>query len=337
MRVATFATTVCAAALMTGAASGATITIAHGLGPTHLYSSHGITPFIQCVTEATGGSVEFQEFGSGQIVTLPGALDALTGGITQMTNVVTSYESGKLPIANALLMPGMAPDGVTMHRAYREVLDQPDNPAAKEWADLGLVPIIGIIGGGYQLFTTGAPVDTMEKLAGAKIRAGGGVQVLTLEAVGASSIDMAIGDLYVAMQRGTVDGTILGVENAPAYKLEELVKSVSTNGALGYGQSVVAITQEAFDTLAPEEQEAFRDCGKKVETDLGAFIDNRVAEIQQEWSAQGITFYEFPEEMLAELNARAASVADRYITDLENRGVVGAREALESFKEAQAN
>lgn len=337
MKLSTLAITACAAALLSGTAWAEKISVAHGLGPTHLYHSQGLVPYMQCVRDATGNAIEFEEYPSGQIVTLQTALDSLLNGVTQMSTVITSYESGRLPIGNALLMPGQSPEAMKMHEAYREVLDDPENPAAREWAGLGIVPLLGIIGPGYQLMTTGQPLDSLDRIAGAKIRGGGGVQILTLQAIGATPIDMAIGDLYVAMQRGTVDGTILGQENGPAYKLEELVKSVSRNASLGYGQAVWAMPQELFSKLAPAHQQAFRECGRKVEIGIGEFIDRRIADIRVDWAAKGVTFYDFSEEALAALNARAASVADRYIGDLENRGVVGAREAFEAFRAAQNN
>lgn len=57
------------------------------------------------------------------------------------------------------------------------------------------------------LWTT-KPVHTLEDLKGLKIRTPGGMQTGYIKSLGAQPVFMPLGDVYLAMETGTIDGLV---------------------------------------------------------------------------------------------------------------------------------
>ena len=55
-----------------------------------------------------------------------------------------------------------------------------------------------------------------------KIRTLGGAQDSVIKALGGVPVQIPAPDLYTALQRGTVDGTIMAYTSAQSYKMDEI-------------------------------------------------------------------------------------------------------------------
>lgn len=311
-----------AACAMTSTASATTLVVSNGLSPTHAISVHAFEPWMACVTEATGGSVEFNYFPSGQIAPVGGSLDALKSGLAQVAFTSPSNESSKMPLAGIALLPGLGVTSVEMTKLMREVWTAP-GPIADELAENEVHPLILNSLPAYQIMSSGNKIEQPGDFSGRKIRATGGAMTFTVDHMGATPVEMPAGDLYVAMQRGTVDGTIFSFSSAKTYSLQELLKSISTNGGFGTSAQMIAISNDAWADLGAEEQTALSDCGRKTEDELAAFLDEENAQLIEEFTAAGVDVYEFAPEAKAEIDAMMAEVAADYIRQLEDRGLPG--------------
>jgi TRAP-type C4-dicarboxylate transport system substrate-binding protein len=142
-----------------------------------------------------------------------------------------------------------------------------------------------------------------------------------VEALGATPVDMGTPDMYVGLQRGTIDGTILAMTSAPAYKLHEVIKSISTNGAFSSAHSVWAIDEKAYQGLPAASQKAMTDCGLQVEKASAVVLDEAAKTIAGDYAAKGVTFYAFPPDMKSQIDASLGTVAGKFVADLEGRGL----------------
>ncbi len=64
----------------------------------------------------------------------------------------------------------------------------------------------------------------MEDLKGMKIRSPGGLQTNAIEALGAVPIFMPLGDVYLSMETGVIDGVVTCPALVKAFKLYEVTK-----------------------------------------------------------------------------------------------------------------
>ncbi len=84
---------------------------------------------------------------------------------------------------------------------------------------------------------TKKPVSKMADLKGMKLRSPGGHQTNYIKSLGAEPIFMPLGDVYLAMETGTVDGIVTCPPLILAYKLHEVAKhaTVLTFGCVSEG------------------------------------------------------------------------------------------------------
>lgn len=307
------------------------LTVAHGYVPAHTVYKNAIEPWLACVEEKSDGGITFDHYPSGQISGHKESMTSLVNGLADVSAVVPGYESGKLPLTNMSMLPGFGATASDMNTSYRAMLDN-DSAIVDEWSEQGVQPIMPVFTPAYQILSMDDPWTTIDALKGKKIRAGGGTAVLAVASVGAVPVEMASPDMFVALQRGTMDATILSLTSAPAYGLPDILKSASTNGSFGSGMAVWAMSKEKYDSLAPELQAAIDDCGREIEVSMGAAVDSENEQLKEQFAAKGITTYEFPPDVLEQINENLATVGEDYVTKLEERGVDKARETYETYR-----
>lgn len=306
---------------------------AHGFVPTHTAVKNGVDPWMACVTEATAGEVTFDHFPSGEISGHKESMASLTNGLADLSMVVPGYETGRLPLSNMSMLPGFGATATEMDIAYRKMLEN-GSPMLDEWTAQGVMPIMNVQTPAYQLLGMTEPMTTIEAFKGKLIRAGGGTANLAVASVEGVPVEMASPDMFLALQRGTVDATILSLTSAPAYGLPDILKSVSNNGSFGSGQSVLTMNKERFDALSDAHRAAFLDCGRKMEISGGEAADRDNEALKTEFASKGIAMYDFPPETLEQINERLATVAEDYVVKLEQAGSTTARPTYEAYLEA---
>lgn len=297
-----------------------TLTVSHGYPPNHVIAQQGITPWMECVAERTAGRIGFNYFPGGQIASVKDSLDAINGGLSQVSTVVVPYLSHKLPLNGITMLPDMGDTSTEMVSAYRELLNQ-GGPVSDEWDAIGVRPLVINMLPVFQMVSTVGAVDSLDAFSGVKIRSAGGLLNFTISALGAVPVEMPAGDMYVALQRGTLDAAFLALASVKPYSVDELANAVSVNGSFGGGATIIGIDNGVWERLSPEYQAAIDDCGAAVERQFAVYLDEENVALQKQFGAQGIDVYEFSNEDEAKIKSRLDSVALGYVERLSKRGL----------------
>lgn len=133
-------------------------------------------------------------------------------------------------------------------------------------------------------------INTPEDMAGVKLRMPGGDSWQFLgTALGANPTPMAYAEVYTGLQTGAIDGQdnpFPNVENMKFYEVMEQL--VLTSHLVGY--DLLVISQEAWDAMSSEQQEAFETAADEAiawsteqhlaqEQELGSFFEEQGLEI----------------------------------------------------------
>lgn len=310
-----------AGALTVSAAQAEQLVVTTNLPPTHWAATQGGNPFMECVTAATNGEVTFDYYDSGKLANFFQSLAAVNDGLAQVSYIVVSAQSDKLPLTGITMLPGLGDSTVEVTQASRAILDNKDSEIAKEYAGNRIVPLMINIFPAYQMLSVDEPFDTLESMQGKKISSGGGSLMVTLSDLGASAVEMQTADLYLALQQGTLDGTMLSTTSVEPYKLQEVIKSITANGNFGTASGIWSIDTAVWDGLPDAHKTAFTDCGKKVEMELAAWADQYVVDTQAKLKEQGIAVVDYSAEELTKIDAQLESARQDYIKRLVDRGI----------------
>jgi len=219
--------------------------------PFHTINASVIEKLNAELSAATGGTLTVRGYHGGELGAGPaeqyvrvvqGAADIAWG-----LPGYTSSQFGKsmiveLPNAIPLEMPGYE----AIWRAFDELSGE--FPATKPLALWTSEPNIFIM--------KNRQIRTPADLAGLKIRVAGATMAEVAESLGATPVQMPIGQVYNALQTGLIDGVITGASTLTDFKLDEVANSYTLGANIGRGSFFAVMTAAKYDGLSAEHKAA---------------------------------------------------------------------------------
>ncbi len=139
------------------------------------------------------------------------------------------------------------------------------------------------------------PVHTPDDLKGLKLRTPGSkTRVLAFEKLGASPISMNIGEVYLALQQGVIDGQENPLGNIRKWSWYEVQKYVSMSSHV-YTPITLVMNLERFSSLTDEQRNAVLRAGQKAAAasrQYGADNDARLLDEIKDLSKGAVAFNE---------------------------------------------
>ncbi len=104
-----------------------------------------------------------------------------------------------------------------------------------------------------------------EDMKGLKIRAMGGNMALAVKALGATPVFLSAGEVYQALQRGTIDGAVSGFTSMSERKWGEVAKYVWELYYCPTTSGHTAANLNSWNKLPPDIQKIMLDTGREIE------------------------------------------------------------------------
>lgn len=306
--------------LLSSVAMAQKVIVTANVPETHWSSVQVVDPFVSCVAEKDGGELDFEYYHSGQIASNTQALDAVNSGLAQIALVVISAQSDKLPLSGIAMLPGLGSSVAGITAAFRAELEA-SGPIAQEYAAANIVPLIVNVYPPYQMVSRGTELDSLSDIQGKRISGGGGALLVTLAAIGAVGVETPAADLYIALQQGIIDGSMISLASVTPYSLQEVIRSASINAHFGTSLAVWTMDADFWDGLSASSQNALRECGLQTETALAAWVDGWMLEVQTQLEESGITLFEYTGEASADINEKLDQARKDYLARLSARGL----------------
>lgn len=320
----------CSAAMAT-TASAEKLIIATDFPPTHYVSVQQVEPLMKCITEGTDGAIEFDYFPGGQLVKRDEGIDALNKGLAAFTSTVVPLETAKIPMQSVTMLPGIASSSSEATAAWREALDA-GGVLAQEVESVNVKPVSILLLPPYQIGGH-QKYDDVADWQGKKVRTTGSALNFLATTLGAVAVEMSATDFYTALQRGTVDATVIGIAAIKSYSIHEVAKEYSRNASLGSSASWIGMNLDDFNKRPAEQQQVIEECGRQAEQGISAWLDEQEEAQIKELESLGATFYDLTPEQLAAMTEAAKPVEQDFVSRLKDRGLPG-EEALNEFKAA---
>jgi tripartite ATP-independent transporter DctP family solute receptor len=225
------------------------IKLGHIAEPTNPYGK-GAEHFAKLVAEKSNGAIEVQVFPSSQLGGQKELIEGLIFGTVDMALTGTEVLGTFQPQVALFDMPFLFKD---RDHAYK-ALDSVGMEIGKALEPKG-IKMLGYMENGIRHLTNNIrPVQSPADMKGLKIRVmNNKVYIEMVKALGASPTPMAFGELYSAMQQGTVDGQ----ENPSAHiftkRFFEVQKHASLTGH-AYAPEPVLISMRTWGKLSEEHR-----------------------------------------------------------------------------------
>jgi TRAP-type C4-dicarboxylate transport system substrate-binding protein len=242
--------------------------------PEKAYMGQTTKFFAKRVKELTNGGLNIKVFWPGQLVKTKEAFDAMTKGMIDAYSGSMLYFAGYVPEVNCEWLPfGWA--------SPREALEVYKNHG---WLDLmrqatmkhGVRYVAPLCVASMGLITK-FPVHKVEDMQGRKIRAVG-MEAKIMDILGAAPVAISGAEQYMALKRGTVEGTDYPFYTIGKYKFYEICKYIIRPALHTPGIVEILINNDVYQSLPPEYQKAIDQAGWE------AF--ERTVELSPQWDAE---------------------------------------------------
>jgi TRAP-type transport system periplasmic protein len=224
------------------------------------------------VERASGGTLEIV-FAETPLAPPPEQYDLVREGRADLAYVVPTYTPERFPMVAALEVPFMSPSAEVGSKALWEWYLE--HVGEEELADVKLITLWATVPG---LLHSTREVRTLEDLEGMHIRVPGGLVASIAEALGAVPVALPPGQVYEALQDGTIEAAFWDWNGVQDFNIAEVANyHLEIPDGLYTTPFVVVMNQESFESLSPEHQALLEDLG-------GA---SGAAFIGQIWDAMG--------------------------------------------------
>ena len=264
------------------------------------------------VREVSGGRIDITIYSAGSLVAGTAALDALRTNMCDIAWIYGPYFTGQLPLSDVVSMP----IGITsVPQAANVMWDLYETEEAYK-NELAEFVTLMIHSNPINFISTvrGKPVSSVNDLKGLKLRAAGGAASNYLLAWGATPIQLTPGDIFQAVERGTIDGYVFDYSGIVSFSLQDVTANY-TDMPVFLGPYYLLMNKSSFEGLPADLRQILLDCStRETSIEMGYVYEADELRGREAVTAAGGNFVSVTEEALAEFKSSSASLQADWIT-----------------------
>lgn len=260
--------------------------------------------FVKALEERTGGKHTAKLFLNGQLGDEQDTVTAAATGTLDFSILAINNITPFSPSVGTLTLPYVIlsledAEKITQGEIGRQMVE-------KTIEDAG-VRIIGWAYSGFRVLTNSKkPVRTVADLQGLVVRTPrNAIMIETYKSWGINPTPMAWSETFAALQQKVVDGQDNPYMTIYAMKFDEVQKYI-TNIRYIFSIEPLIVSEQVFQSLSAEEQQAVLDAGKAATLASGQFLRDQEASIKEELAKRGMEISD-PADGEAEFIERATT------------------------------
>ena len=303
------------------AADPIVLRFADDIPKTHPISVYGSKFWMDTVERLTNGRVQFQWYPSSQLGKGRDLLALVQSGAIDIGSVGPSYTPDKLPLSAVAELPGMFTSTCAGSAAAWSLLKAGGILDQKEYAPLGLHVVFGFTNPPYEIQTVKRAVASPSDMKGLRLKTLGGASDEAALKLAAVPVQMSVPDLFLGLQRGTVDGRFGAFTSVYANSTQDVLTHSTVGADIGSFVLTTFIGDRRWKSLPSDIQQAMLQAGDETWKNFckAADADNAklATQLQEKnhWTLHQVT----PEELSA-WRAVLDPVANAWASTLDSRG-----------------
>jgi TRAP-type C4-dicarboxylate transport system substrate-binding protein len=288
------------------------------------------------VEKQLGGNIKFEYYPNEQLGKARDQPSLLQSGVVDISVIVPSYVSDKMPYSAAAELPGMISPKSSCIGALAYSRQSREGFFAKnDYEPNGVRMLWAFAYPPYQINLLKKRLAAIKDVEGLKVRVIGSGMDQLLRDLKAVPVRIPLPDLFESASRGTVDGLMFTYAGVYAYKLDSLVKSVTKGGNFGTAVGGYAVGEKRWKELPADVRKALVEAGERATRHLCARMDRDEIEAEKKLIAQGVTFMTPSAAEQQELDRIFGTAVSEWATMMDKRGKLGT-DAVRAFKAAVA-
>jgi tripartite ATP-independent transporter DctP family solute receptor len=284
------------------------IRVGHVLANTHPYQI-GLKKFADLAKEKSGGKIEVDVFPNSELGNERDMLEALQLGTQEMVLVSTAVLSGFTDQFLVFDLPFM----FDTTQEARKVCDSDlGMKILHSVDDNGLKGLAWFENGFRDVTNNVRPIVHPDDLKGIKIRTmESPIHIASFNAMGAQATPMAMGDLFTALQQGTLDAQENPLAIIDTNKFYEIQKYLSMTEHF-YAPAPLFIATDYYNNMDADSQKAIEDAAKEAAIYERQTLDDMNVTLKDSLADDGMKINEVDK---SEFKKSCQSVYDKYVAE----------------------
>ena len=209
------------------------------------------------IEKNSSGRIKFNVFAGGALGGASELFDACATGKADVVNAGSGHTAGRFPLTELLSLAGaFEPTKIN----GQIILALFDKILYKEYKGVKIISLSQTQP--MYLYTSKVPINNLNDVKGLKFRTVGAMRTKSIQALGGVAVHMGLGDVYLSLQTGVIDGALTGASALPGFKLTEVLKHVVKFNC-GSGANYIAVNSNTWNSLPKDLQEIMITAARK--------------------------------------------------------------------------
>lgn len=288
-------------------------------GP-HPQHTEVIEPFLKRVAEATDGRVTGTMYPANALGESDAQYDLAVTGVADMSMTLHGYTPGVFPLSSVTELPFMGKNAKDGTRIFWSLHEQfPEIEEEHEGTKIAWI----FKNDPAQIFMADKEIKKWEDLEGLRIRTPSPAGTEILEAWGAIPVQLPMGDVYEAMEKGLVDGALAPASVITNFQLGDVMNYI-VKGNFYTSSLMVVMNEDTWNRISPEDQEAIEGLmGEEMALLAGETYDKDGDGGWRAAEEAGIEIYELSDAEVEEWAKPLESIAEKWVEEMEGKGLPG--------------
>ena len=306
------------------------LVIASWASPSHVINAQVWPEFIERLEEVSDGELTAEV--KLNLAPPPAMADLVLDGAADITFIYHGYNTGRFVTSEIAVLPGAKGNAEANSGAYWRIWEEYLADAGEQ----DEFKTIAMFTPGLAQLHLAEPIDSIEDIAGRKIRVPGGIGTNIMEGLGGVAIQVSATKVYEMLSSGAVDGVTMNTDGRTSFKLDEVTSVLYELPGGFYGGSFGALmNKEVWESLSPELQakldaELF---GEETSRLFGGTWARTNTEARDATLAAGNTIVSASDEDIAVISKIQSSVIDETLSLVSTERDLDARAIYQTYIE----
>jgi len=259
------------------------------------------------VEKASGGRIEVQIYPASQLGPIPREIEGVQLGNIQGYIGPVDFFVGIDPRFGVFSAPLVFRDDAN---AAATVEDPAIQKTMFDLVTPKRMTGIATLGLGASDYGAKKPIMTLADFSGKKLRINGTeLEKQKMAKLGATGVGMPLSEVVPALDQGTIDGTISGLSIFVAFKMNDLLKTITVTNDT-FINSIAVVSTAWLDTLPADLKKIVVESAIPVQAKTQQWEFDFNKKLAKDWEGLGGTLHTVSADDLAKLKTLLASVAD---------------------------
>lgn len=292
------------------------LTFSTYLPPAYEYFWDPVQHFVEQVEQNSEGRIQIDVFHSAQLFDGFEELEAVSRGDVDITAMTGTYPSGTVRPLSIFTLPFVFEDVNHMQRALNGGLL--DLGITQEFMDNHGVKVLGVAPWDpYEFYTKDKPLESVADFEGLTWATTGSTDARAMQVLGGSPTGMGSSELYLAFDRGVIDGTPRPLLTGIGRSLYEVIEHIAL-GTFSVDTSILSINVDTWNSLPADLQQVITDAAASRDALQFEMVADFIDESIDRYESLGVSVKALDPAVLDELRTATQPVIDEWLEEVSN-------------------